>query len=192
MYCVYLTTYFGNKLPMFYIGSSSIKKVQNGYFGSVSSKKYKSAFLKEKKNNPSLFKIQIITTHQTRKDALIKENSLQKQLNVVSSPMYMNQAYATEFGMPNIGQNNGFYGKKHTKQTKTKMSKPRSEETKLKMCKPKSQEHKLNMKGCKNWQFRDYSIKETCIYCGIKAMKTNITRFHNDRCKLNLTKKVLY
>jgi hypothetical protein len=169
---------------MFYIGSSSIKKVENGYFGSVSSKKYKNIFLKEKKNNPSLFKIRIISIHKTRKDALIKENSLQKQLNVVSSPMYINQSYATEFGMPNVGQNNGFYGKKHTKQTKSKLSKPRSEETKFKMRKPKSQQHKLNMKGCKNWQFRDYSIKETCIYCGIKAMKTNITRFHNDNCKL--------
>lgn len=28
MYCVYLTTYLGNKLPMFYIGSSSIIKMK--------------------------------------------------------------------------------------------------------------------------------------------------------------------
>ena len=44
MYCVYLTVYSGNLLPMFYIGSSSVKKIQNGYCGSISSKKYKNVF----------------------------------------------------------------------------------------------------------------------------------------------------
>ena len=41
MYCVYLTTYFGAKLPMFYIGSSTVSRVNSGYRGSVSSKSYK-------------------------------------------------------------------------------------------------------------------------------------------------------
>ena len=31
MYCVYLTIYTGNKLPPFYIGSTSLKKINKGY-----------------------------------------------------------------------------------------------------------------------------------------------------------------
>ncbi len=30
MYCVYLTTYSGDKLPPYYIGSTSIAKISNG------------------------------------------------------------------------------------------------------------------------------------------------------------------
>jgi hypothetical protein len=41
IFCTYLTIYSGNKLPMFYIGSSTVKKVVSGYHGSVSSKIYK-------------------------------------------------------------------------------------------------------------------------------------------------------
>ena len=70
---------------------------------------------------------------------------------------------------------------------------PQSEEHKLKrslsMRKPKSEEHRNNLKGSINWQHRDYSLKESCIYCGTLAMKTNITRWHNAKCKL--IKKVL-
>jgi hypothetical protein len=37
MYCVYLTIYKGNNLPPFYIGSTSIDKIDGGYHGSVMS-----------------------------------------------------------------------------------------------------------------------------------------------------------
>lgn len=40
-YCVYVTTYLGKKLPPFYIGSTSVDNLKNGYKGSVMSKKYK-------------------------------------------------------------------------------------------------------------------------------------------------------
>jgi hypothetical protein len=35
---VYRTEYFGSKLPKYYIGSSSVAKVESGYKGSVCSK----------------------------------------------------------------------------------------------------------------------------------------------------------
>lgn len=185
MYCVYLTVYSGNLLPMFYIGSSSITKVKGGYCGSISSKKYKKIFLKEKKENSHLFRTHIISQHDTRSQAISKEYKLQKQLNVSTSTMYFNECYASGyFGQRNSGKNNGFYGRKHSEQTLQKMKKPKSEETKQKMRKPKSEEHRNNLKGSINWQHRDYSIKEECIHCGVLAMKTNITRWHNNNCKL--------
>jgi hypothetical protein len=35
MFAVYLTSYKGNKLPPFYIGSSSVSALNSGYHGSV-------------------------------------------------------------------------------------------------------------------------------------------------------------
>ena len=59
-----------------------------------------------------------------------------------------------------------------------------SEITKDKMRKPKSAATKQKMRGNKNWMHRDYSKKEKCIHCGKEAMKSNITKWHNDNCKL--------
>ena len=47
IYCTYLTIYSGNKLPTFYIGSTSVEKIEQGYRGSVSSKRYQSIWEKE-------------------------------------------------------------------------------------------------------------------------------------------------
>ena len=92
--CVYLTTYFGNKMPMFYIGSTTITKFSNGYKGSVASKQYVAIWKAELKENPSLFKSRIISLHPNREEAFIKEEWLQKQLNVVANPMYINKSFA--------------------------------------------------------------------------------------------------
>lgn len=73
MYCTYLTVYYGNKLPSFYIGSTSVKNIQKGYRGTVSSLEYKSVWKLELKHNPQLFKTIILSTHYTRKEAFIKE-----------------------------------------------------------------------------------------------------------------------
>lgn len=43
-YVVYLIKYLGDKLPPYYIGSSTETKLKNGYCGSISSKKYKIIF----------------------------------------------------------------------------------------------------------------------------------------------------
>lgn len=93
-YCTYLTIYSGNKLPPFYIGSSSIDRINKGYRGSVLSKIYKETWKNELRANPHLFKTRIITTHNDRREATIKENSLQKSLNVVKNSLYINRAYA--------------------------------------------------------------------------------------------------
>jgi len=69
MYCVYLTTYSGDLLPAFYIGSSSIENIDNGYKGSVKSKRWKTIWKNELKNNPHLFNVEIIKTFKTRQEA---------------------------------------------------------------------------------------------------------------------------
>ena len=61
IYCTYLTVYTGNKLPLFYIGSSTVDKVNKGYHGSVKSKKYKQTWEEELTNNPSRFKTIILS-----------------------------------------------------------------------------------------------------------------------------------
>lgn len=114
MYCVYLTTYRGNKLPSFYIGSSSIDNVLNkGYRGSVSSRKYKDIWESELTDNPHLFKTQIIRTTDTREEATSIELKLHIRLNVVKSPMYINMSLAKKNGFggyDNKGKNHPCYG----------------------------------------------------------------------------------
>lgn len=95
IYCVYLTIYRGNKLPPFYIGSTSVDNLNGGYRGSVSSKEFKELWKEEVKHHPELFKTHIVSTHKTRKDALVAEDIIQRKLNVVHNPLYTNKAYAS-------------------------------------------------------------------------------------------------
>lgn len=116
MYCTYLTLYKGNKLPPFYIGSTSIKRIESGYKGSVSSKKYQSIWKSEVINNPHLFIVMVTSTHNSREEALIKEEYFHTILKVVSNPMYVNCSIARKdgfFGMDVSGTNNPMYGKPH-------------------------------------------------------------------------------
>jgi len=109
IYCTYLTIYSGNKLPPFYIGSTSVEKIEKGYRGTVCSKKYKQLWISEMKENPNLFKTKIITKHTTRKEALAKEEYFHRSLNVVKSTLYINQSYACKsgfFGISNFGELN--------------------------------------------------------------------------------------
>lgn len=121
IYCTYLTIYSGNKLPPFYIGSSTISKINNGYHGSVKSKKYRDIWEKELAQNPSVFKTIKLTTHSTRQEALLREASFQKSLKVVNSCMYINESIAAPngyFGRSILGADNPFYGKKHSDNSK--------------------------------------------------------------------------
>lgn len=95
-YCVYLTTYKGNKLPMFYIGYSKISNIENGYRGSVSSLKYKDVWRKELKENPHLFVTKIIVKFETKEKAIEKEHKIQKILKVHRNPLYTNMAVLNE------------------------------------------------------------------------------------------------
>lgn len=114
IYCVYLTTYSGNKLPPFYIGSSSKRRIESGYRGSVLSKKYKEIWKQELTDNPHLFKTRIICTYKSSEESREKELKLQKLLNVVHSDMYINMSFASPkgfFGMDVSKENNPNFGK---------------------------------------------------------------------------------
>lgn len=114
-YCVYLTCYLGNKLPPFYIGSTTITKIESGYKGSIKSKQYKEIFQNEKLNNSHLFKTKIIKIFKDRKEALAYECFIQTKLNVVKSSLYMNKSIAKDFGwfgMDTKGVNSPVFGKK--------------------------------------------------------------------------------
>lgn len=115
-FCVYLTVYSGSKLPPFYIGSGTTQKLmrqKNPYRGTVASDLYENIWKLELKQNPQLFKTIIVSYHFDRKEAYSKEESLQRALNVIHNPMYINQSYA----------NGGFSmsGKTHNIETRKKM-----------------------------------------------------------------------
>lgn len=94
MFCTYLITYMGNKMPMFYIGSTSISKIHKGYLGSVSSIMYKDIWNNEITNNRHLFKIRIVSLHLDRLSAYNKEEELQRRLKVMNNLLYVNRSYA--------------------------------------------------------------------------------------------------
>lgn len=94
IYVVYLTTYRGNLLPPFYIGSSSMEKVLGGYGGSVVSEQHKKAWLKARREELDLFTTVILSEHSTRKAALDAEREIHLMLDVVNNPAFINMAIA--------------------------------------------------------------------------------------------------
>lgn len=103
IYCTYITFYRGNRLPPFYIGSSSIKRVHNGYHGTVRSKEYQKIWKDEIKYNPHLFKTIILSKHLTRDEALAKEAKLQKATNAINNKLYANKSIARR-GFGNLSE----------------------------------------------------------------------------------------
>ena len=146
-YCVYLTIYSGNKLPPYYIGYSTIKKVHNGYHGTVTSKKYKTIWQNELINNSNLFKTKILSQYKTIAEAKKRESEIQSYFKVDTNSMYINMfIQSNKFSFDRTGI-------KHTNKTKEKMSATRiGKTTKLKGS-TKSVEHKekirLALKGKK-------------------------------------------
>ena len=114
-FCVYLTTYRGNKLPIFYIGSTSVSNIQLGYHGSVTSQEFKHCWNKELKENPQLFITRIISYHRTRQEAYDEEENFQRKLDVVKNPLYANASIAN--------RHFSRHGLKLTAETKSKISK---------------------------------------------------------------------
>ena len=140
-FCVYLITYVGDKLPPFYIGSTSVEKLENGYRGSVSSKRYKKIWDLELKENSHLFKYQILTEFDTREEATTEELYWHLQFGVVKSPDFINLSLARKngfYGRDVSGEKNPFFGKKHSVETNFLISnantgKVRTEEFKQKL-----------------------------------------------------------
>lgn len=135
LYCVYCTTYQGNKLPpknkncnilpSKYIGSTSFQKIEKGYRGSVLSKQYKDIWKYEVKNFPNLFQIEILSFWKTHEEAITEELRIQKEYEVVKNPIFVNKAYASIngfFGMECSGANHPEYGKKHSLERRQKHS----------------------------------------------------------------------
>ena len=126
IYCVYLTIYRGNKLPPFYIGSSSIDRITHGgYHGTVVSKEYKAIWNAELKKNSHLFRTVIISEHSDRESALQKECKLQKCVGIPRNKLYVNRSIANTngfFGMDVSGENNPMYGRTHTLEARSKIA----------------------------------------------------------------------
>lgn len=141
IFAVYRVIYEGNLLPKFYIGSTIESKIILGkYFGSVASKRWKEIFKRERKDNPNLFKIEILSRHSSRKEAIEEELRIQILNDVVNSDDYINESLARVngfFGRDVRGDKHPRYGKHCSEETRNKISmalkgKIESDSTKLK------------------------------------------------------------
>jgi hypothetical protein len=116
MFCVYLTTYSGDKLPKFYIGSTAVSKINSRYKGSVMSERFKVLWQNELRENPQLFSVDILSYHSTREEAFAEEYRVQKVRDVVKSELYTNLSFARKDGFfGGAGNKHPFGGK--TKET---------------------------------------------------------------------------
>jgi hypothetical protein len=95
-YVVYLTHYQGNLLPPFYIGSTIKLKILKGYNGTVTSKKYKSIWNQERRDNPHLFKTEVLSYHATDTEARSREESLQRFYDAPNNPAFINLSLANK------------------------------------------------------------------------------------------------
>jgi hypothetical protein len=125
LFIVYLITYKGNKLPPFYIGSTSLEKFNSGYSGSVSSKEYKHIWKQELKDNFHLFKRRIIASYHSRDEAISAESKFHFILQVHRNSLYVNKCVAgnspRSMGFIGYGKNNPMYGHVYSDETREKM-----------------------------------------------------------------------
>lgn len=118
MFVTYLTIYDGDKLPPFYIGSSTEKRISAGYRGSVKSKVYSKLWQEELENHPELFDIVILDKFKTRKEALVEELRLHNLHDVRKNDQFVNMAYASvngHHGRDVAGEKHPLYGSHNCK-----------------------------------------------------------------------------
>lgn len=123
-FCTYLTIYDGCLLPPFYIGSTSLCKVNAGYRGSVGSNRYGKIWKSELAAHPERFTVEVLSTHHTRIEALQEELRLQIINNVVKSPLFTNQSLASVngfFGRDTSGANHPRFGDSHSAVSRLKI-----------------------------------------------------------------------
>lgn len=94
MFVTYLTIYDGDKLPPFYIGSTSQRRIDSGYLGSVRGVEYGAIWKEEITCSPELFDVVILSEHSTREEALVEEQRLHVKHDVVRNPQFINTATA--------------------------------------------------------------------------------------------------
>jgi hypothetical protein len=191
-----MTHYTGDKLPPYYIGSTSIKKVENGYHGTVSSEKYSSIWKSEQKDNPHLFKTSILNRHATREEAYLDEIKWQTKLNVVKSDLFVNlKVHAPTFNRAGVilsddtktKLSNANMGKSHSPERRQAQSRgqigkkrgPHSEEHKMKI--GKSRKGKLHSEEAK--------IKMSISSKGQKAWNKGIPQTEETKQKISKTLK---
>ena len=195
-FCVYLTTYMGDKLPPFYIGSTSIKRIEAGYRGSVCSKKYKQIWEKELNENPQLFKYQILAELETRKNALIEELYWQLQFDVVKSHDFINMSFASIngfYGMDTSGKNNPMYGNKCLSGENNPMyGKHHSASTKEKIKKNQNMQNVGPINRLLKSKLTDEQILELIhIKDDLKYLPKDIVSYFFDNYKINLAKSTI-
>ena len=192
MYVTYLIIYSGEKLPPYYIGSTSLKKIENGYRGSVKSKKYSEIFKNELIENFDLFEVLILSEHVSRKEAYEAELRLQIKYDVVKSKYFYNQALASAGGMAGMdisGKNNPMYGKKHSEEAKDKMRKKRGHD---KRYVPNEQHKKIISKTHLNKLVSDETKKKLSESKRGKYLGENAPFYgkkHTEEAKIKISKK---
>jgi hypothetical protein len=106
--------YPDERTPIYYLGSSSVRNIMNGYMGSPSSKLYKEVWKKETRESSDQFQMFILHRFSTRNDALKDELRIQEFNNVVKNPLFVNLSLARPngfHGMNNKGELNSGFGK---------------------------------------------------------------------------------
>jgi hypothetical protein len=194
-YVTYLVTYSGDKLPKFYIGSTSEEKALSGkYFGSISSRKYKNMFISEKESNIDLFKIDILSYHDNRDGALEEELRLQLEHNVIKSDEYMNESLSRVngfFGRDTSGENHPKYGTSLSEETKNKISNTLTGRIEPEETRKKKSESKIGEKnsfyGKKHSDVTKDKISETKK--GIESWNKGIPMSEKAKQKLSESKK---
>jgi len=124
----YVYLIINTKLNKFYIGSRKCKGEPEDdigcfYFSSSTDKE----FIKDQKINPGSYDYLVLEKFSTTKEAKEYETKAHKTLNVGVNENFYNLARQTSTGFcySGKGEKNHFYGKKHTKEVREKMSRNR-------------------------------------------------------------------
>lgn len=172
IYCTYLTTYSGDKLPPLYIGSTSVNRINNGYHGSVSSKKYRDIWESELSENPDLFQTKILTTHETREEAFDEEIRYQIEHDVVNSDLYINMAVANGKLMF-CDHSDLEYRKKKSEATKRRFENPeeRKKQSEYSKGKKRTEETKKKMSESAKKRYENPEERKKSSEASIKVYK---------------------
>ncbi|AWD91284.1 hypothetical protein [Enterobacteria phage vB_EcoM_IME281] len=181
MFIVYLTIYSGDKLPPFYIGSTSLEKHLNGYHGSVKSKKYQEIYKSELAAHPELFDSLIVEEFETREEATKAEYKYQVLNNAAKSDLFFNRATAAPkgfFGSDVSKENNPFFNKHHSHETIKIQSGLKLGELNP-MYGIKRPEHSKAMAKENNPFFGKKHTDEALIKCGLKNRKSPVWEYES-------------
>ena len=152
----------------------------------------------------------ILKRFSNRKEAVQYEIDMHNEFDVANNSFFFNRVKQTVVSFtPGVGENNYFYGKKHTPETLKKMS----EILKTKDCRAKTTNKgkkfpevgkkisaarieylktnphpMLGVKRTTEMRLNNSlgalkQQKHECVYCGVVTIAGNIKRWHNDNCK---------